>query len=288
MYKAKNPTNSGLRLIISPVRSGSTALLHCFVNNRFVDQTFYQPVKTGLRLEGKGDYKLFYRNDGRVVVAKETMGPYFPNECNLDIFPNGDKEQAIIVTRPVFLFRDPLAIYTSAKMRGWCDRSRPNNGFDVDKLSLVYRAVWNMYLYAVLAFERAQDCLGPLCVTYNQIAENPEKILKTVCRYWGIEFDYRMLKWEIPFTEAVGNPENTEASRKIVGGQDFFALIETGAFDGISASTGFLPINRDGEQYITISDASRIIDLGLCDIFKQIEEKTRAVIKKFDAIESFA
>src|SRR5437879_6371299 len=77
-----------LRLIISPTRSASTALLRCFENNPAVARVFHQPVKSGFR-EGKlFDYGIYALDASEeILVAKETIGGFELVEAGFSPLP---------------------------------------------------------------------------------------------------------------------------------------------------------------------------------------------------------
>ena len=81
-----------LRIILSPKRSGSTALMRCFENNPAIDRVYHQPVKSGFREGRQFDYRIYdLERSGRErkIIAKETIGGFQNPEANFAPIPAG-------------------------------------------------------------------------------------------------------------------------------------------------------------------------------------------------------
>lgn len=227
MNKPTAELSKDLRTLVCCGRSGSTALLHCLSQSDKIDAR-YQLIKTSVRDAVRSqaipatesstgdyaeDYSIYYgqSDSGKTVVLKETIGSYNIPECDYSVFPKTDKDQAIRATRPVFLVRDPLEVMDAKKRRGW--KSTLENSVRA------YGSVFNEYQNAkAVAPESVLSC------TYQHLMSDPEKTIRRICSHWGISYEDVMLKWRYPFPSA------------IKGGNDFYELGATGAFDGIAKS----------------------------------------------------
>lgn len=241
------------RLIVSPCRTGSTPLQFCFACNipntpqdGRVREALYQPIKTGIRDqlgdlmwvpankdltsdahffrdESGADYSPYFRKAGThhkkgITIIKESRGPYSDLECEYQLFPAFARERLIETTQPLFLVRDPLSVYDAMKRRRW-------EGATIDLLVRAYRSVYEEYK----AMREVSDAVA--CITYEQIADSPERMLRMLCERWGITYTKSMLQW--------GKGHAFPGALK--GGQDYYDLVNDGDFDGITNSTTFTP-----------------------------------------------
>lgn len=155
------------------------------------------------------------------MVLKETIGSYNIPECDYSIFPRDEKNEAICVSRPVFLVRDPIEVMDAKIRRGW--KSTLENSV---------RAYGNVF--AEYQYSRTIARSNVLCCTYQHLMADPENVIRRICSHWGIMYEDVMLKWRYPFPSAIR------------GGQDFCELVESGAFDGIANNETVAPKEYKG------------------------------------------
>lgn len=245
--------DSKSRLLIGTGRSGSTALLFCLAQSEQIN-ALYQPIKTSVRIAIKHDshfednfgenYAPYYKKslgDTRFTIIKETIGSYSLAECDYSPFPRRDKDNAIRITRPIFLIRDPVEVFNAKKLRGWKS--------PIELSARAYQKVYEAYQYAKSVSDQVS------CLTYEQLCSNPEQILRSICARWNIDYNDVMLNWVTKFPNG------------ILGGDDFYNLCATGAFSGIENATTFNPrlkqeIVLDAEtiQRITNGDLSYVYE----------------------------
>lgn len=178
-----------LRMIVSPSRTGSTPLLRAFANHPDVF-TLYQPIKSGQRATGVEDHRIyghhpvFDEHPDKAFVVKEVTA-YVLRGRPLIVFP-GDAEMRRV--RPVFLVRDPV--------RTW--RSWKKLMFDVVP-NLLDRFVEAFLLVHELDLRcRSLDPSAPLALTLERLIEQPEPVLRRICRHWGLRYAPTMLHWSRP------------------------------------------------------------------------------------------
>lgn len=266
--------DTGLRTLICCGRSGSTAVLHCLSQSDDVI-AHYQPIKSSVRdavrarlISGEEDepgkygenYEIFYGDTpkGKTRIMKETVGSYNTAECDYSVFPPADKDEAIISTKPAFLVRDPLEVMEAKKRRGWKST--------LDNSARAYHKVFEEWQYAKTFDPQV------LTFTYDHLMRDPEEVLQRLCTYWGIEYDPVMLNWVHKFPD------------KILGGQDFYELIASGSFDGISSSN---TLRRKEYQGISM-DISSIVQMTRGDlkfIYDDFEAMKEDAFTQFGSID---
>lgn len=201
---------NNLRLFVAVPRSGSTLLMRVMAGHPDVASTS-RHILMG-KMEGRAnysqkgrkfapDYSIFEdpshpiydvarENNKSWVVSKEEFGndrhtgTEGLNECNYKMFPGND---AILSTRPAFIFRRPDHTYDSWLVRGWND---------LDSFILTYRN-------HIDTFEKALS-LRPETVffTYEYMVRDREcqiKVFQAVCKDWGLEFNPHMLEFDKEF-----------------------------------------------------------------------------------------
>lgn len=195
-----------LRIIVSPTRSGSTALMRCFENNPAVDRVYHQPVKSGFR-EGKPfDYSIFDSdgpNRDKIVIAKETIGGFLKPETDFTPIPPGSdafllgawalSTDLLVRTEPLVLFRDPMHTWASIERlnrfsRGISPYQSPIEFF-VDSYT-------NVASFAIDAYARG---LPIHIITLEQLGERPEECLQRICEKWGMSWASAMVRWNLPY-----------------------------------------------------------------------------------------
>ena len=168
-------------VILSPCRSGSTALLNSFAMAGW--QSLYQPVKAALRRSVAGDNApVVIRAETSCLVIKETLGPYNSAEVNYD--PLG-----VLMEKGI----DPKSIHVIALMRrpeecldSWIRSFRKD---DVD-LSL-FGASYNAVIDSCMAAQRRGAHIIPL--RYEELAF-PET-LPALLTQLGLPYREEMVKW---------------------------------------------------------------------------------------------
>lgn len=101
-----------LRVIVSLCKGGSTALIHSLSHAPRVT-CYLQTVKSGQRMHGAPDYGIYSQAHEGIVLSKETIGHSTAADCTLRVFPS---DEAIRLTAPVFLFRDPVDTWAACAM----------------------------------------------------------------------------------------------------------------------------------------------------------------------------
>lgn len=196
-----------IRLILSPTRSGSTALLRCFENHPLVDRVYHQPVKSGHRSGADFDYTYFElldQSSQQVLVAKETIGGFDHDEANFSPLPathgamlrlGAWSLSRSIVERldPVVLIRDPRQTWNSIeKLNRWSAGKSPFHSpfsFFLDS----YRHV------AQFALDAHHQGLNPMIVTLEDLGYLPDVLLSEICQRWGLPYDDAMVRWTLPY-----------------------------------------------------------------------------------------
>lgn len=174
-----------LKFLLSTVRSGSTALLHSLSQHPEVETASFL-MKNNI-FYGKGndvDYSIYDISICKPhLIYKVTFGFNSYLACTYKPFRN---DEDIISTTPVFLFRDPVTNYNSWFKQGWGN---------IDLFIAAYRHVANLCFYCM-------DVIGgATCVTYENLAENPESIIRLILRHWSISEIKGISKWHTPFGE---------------------------------------------------------------------------------------
>jgi|GEM_PF-2208675 hypothetical protein len=104
-----------IALIVSPCRSGSTALLQCFASQGYL--SYFQPMKRILRWQIVGqsvdNFVIPVGSEKRIII-KETLGPYFCEESEMNpiriLIKKGYPIEKISL---ILLLRDPLQTFSS-------------------------------------------------------------------------------------------------------------------------------------------------------------------------------
>lgn len=269
--QASKAISNKVKIIIATGRSGSTALLNCISQSDHI-AAFYQPIKSSIRdyykcnpnlnpnnsnLAFIPDYSIYYDHvkDDKIVVLKETLGSRNIAECDYPIFPTESRNEAIYKTKPFFLFRDPLEVMNSKQLQNW-----------KIPLELSARAYHNVFLEWEYC-SNFQD--ETICCTFNKLSSDPEQVLRKLCNYWNIPFEKEMLHWSKPFPNS------------IFGKDDFFELIEKGAFDGIIKAKTLIPKKKD-QIIMDPKSISRIIEGDLSYLYSDFSIIEKVASKIFN------
>jgi hypothetical protein len=189
-----------VRLLVAVPRSGSTLLMRifreassCSVTSRLVFQGNYSEGASF-----KADYTIFtsptshkvYQDallkGSRTLVSKEEFGhSREKGECDYVMIPDA---AAYKVTKPAFLFRDPIRVFDSWKALGWSD---------IDSFTICYTSLHNMH-------KDHPECHA---FTYEDLVSNPEATIRSVCEYLDIDFSMDMLSFKHSPSDFLFNSE---------------------------------------------------------------------------------
>ncbi len=240
--------NHRLRVVAGPCRSGTTAIGNGFSQHPKVE-AYYQSVKTGLR-DGEGEcHKLFFQPAGKpaskkFLVDKETFGPHTPAESAFRLFPN---DEAIVATRPIFLYRDPVSTWNSWMEQGWTR---------YDLFELAYVSVFQTYRYAQQVAGHAVSCM-----TYETLVDQPLKTMRAMCSHWRIPFDESLVQWKTKF----------QPNTSMRGGKDFLKSKDDGSFRAVEESTTIRRLDRP--LVISTADIEKIQSGPLWAMYKTIQRE---------------
>ena len=146
----------------------------------------FQTVKAGQRLSGIPDHSFFTRPvpSGKFLIDKETVGYGTDLDCSLQVFPT---DETVRVTRPLFIFREPRATYVS-----WLE----NNLVPEKNPRLFIQAYRHVFFLALQAASLSSDST---ITTYEQLCDEPERVLRALCKKWRIDFQQSMIDWKDDF-----------------------------------------------------------------------------------------
>lgn len=242
-------------MLVSPVRSGSTAFIHTIAQHPLIETaTFlmkknisYDPSSTNI------DYSIYNLLAERpYLVYKITFGHKTKLEATYEPFRNN---KDILKTSPLFMFREPVQTYNSWKKRGWGN---------IEIFAMSYQHVKELYDKAKNVNNITQ------CITYEHISKFPEKLFRQVFDYWDVPYDQDVLNWKTSLGETTiqfyGDYNNQMKER-------FCKSIKKSTYSSI--------INGCQKfHYVSnpiILDKSEIyqIESQLLDMYLQIEEMSR-------------
>jgi len=149
----------------------------------------FQTIKAGQRNTGTPDHGFFTRHvpEGKFLVNKETVGYGNDEDCTLNVFPD---ENAVRLSRPVFIFRDPRATFVS-----WMENNLISAKKDPQLFIKAYRHVFALLMNA------RNVCENSSAITYESLCQDPEPHLRKLCNRWGIDFHPHMLNWKDNFID---------------------------------------------------------------------------------------
>jgi hypothetical protein len=207
-----------LRVIVALCKGGSTALIHSLSHAPGVT-CYLQTVKSGQRVHGQPDYSVYYQPHEGIVLSKETIGHSTVADCTLQVFPS---DEAIRVTAPVFLFRDP-----------------------VDTRAAWARAGWGSLEYFQLAYGHALDLhdrarrLAPAAaaIRYEAFGEDTVGAFRRLCGLLGIAFCDEIIHWRYRFP----------GESPVIWREDVQRDIERGQADSARAANGYVYRHTDYE-----------------------------------------
>ena len=203
----------------------------------------FQTIKAGQRKTGVPDHGFFTREvpEGKFLVNKETIGYGNTEDCTLNVFPD---ENAIHLSRPAFIFRDPRTTFVS-----WME----NNLVSTEKNPQLFITA---YRHAFALLMKARDvCENSSAITYEALCQNPETHLRNVCNSWGVEFYPQMLNWKDDFIDTT--PLDKEG-------------VDEGHYRVVSEEKGIRP-----------PKAKAVLDVALTEV---IENALRPLYKEISSI----
>jgi len=171
-----------LRVIVALCKGGSTALIHSLAHAPNVT-CYLQTVKSGQRTRGVPDYSVYYAQHPGVVLSKETIGHSTAADCTLAVFPGDD---AIRLTAPLFLLRDPVDTRAAWARAGWGS---------ADCFDLAYEHLLGLYQHARAVTPAAT------AVRYEAFGEDCVGSFRGLCRALGIEYTDAMVHWRYRFPQ---------------------------------------------------------------------------------------
>ena len=143
------------------------------------DYSIFEPKHSTLR---HPIWKIHDQSSKPILVSKEEFGTdksngtRLENECNFKMFPNSN---AILESKPIFLFRNPYMAFSSWLKLGWDD---------IESFINCYQSLYNCYL------EAKKVLIHTPVFTYNEIVGSEEKSakksFKSIADYWGIPFNF--------------------------------------------------------------------------------------------------
>ena len=193
----------------------------------------YQAVKTTLRKPGLVSHGIVngHPEVNSYLVNKETLGHCSIIESTYQIFRD---EVDVRLTKPIFLFRDPVRTWNGWKKQGW-------DNFDYFELAYLSCYKWFLFARSFLS--------DTLCITYEQLTDDPRCTTSRMLDYWGIP-DQDLLDWG----------SSRDWRENVIFSEDFHVALKEGAFDhAIKSST--IEIARD-EHLLVGKERIRTIRRG--------------------------
>jgi hypothetical protein len=186
-----NPPPAPLRLAMwSGPRNISTAMMRAWGNRAdtvVVDEPLYACylATTGKAHPGAAEVIAAGETDWHKVVARLTGPPpdgariFYQKQMTHHLLPAMGREWLGEVTN-CFLIRDPAEVIASYVKK--------NDDPAVEDLGFVQQA-------EIFDWVRGQTGQTPPVIDADEVLENPERILRRLCRAVGVEFDAAMLSW---------------------------------------------------------------------------------------------
>lgn len=244
-----------LRMLIAPVRSGTTAFLHTVAQNPEI-LTLSFVMKDTLDQDGQTNYSVYTDLEfDRFLLYKASFGYQTLAHCRYMPFRSRND---ILCVRPIFLFREPVQTFNSWFKKGWTDK----------------------YLF-VAAYTHAYD-LMTLCkrleapvraMTYEHLAMNPLISFSTTFAFWGLPFNPDVLNW----TTTVG-----ESTLKLKGklGSEIKARmkrgVEGGVYDSIRQGTQQFEYRK--RDVVIDSSDREYIEQHLGPLYRDLERQSAAFL----------
>jgi len=212
-------TPENVILILSPCRSGSSALLNAFAMAGFTST--FQPLKASIRRSVLGDKTpVDIEINSSTLVIKETLGPYFPEEVHYNPLKTLTDKFNVKNLALITLLRNPDDCYNSwEKSFG----NKSGYSFSTDLFNQAYQVVLAAYLEA-----RAANI--PASAIKSEDIGNRD-ILAKALRGVNTAFHEEMINWERSSRHA----PNMYGFQKPVEPEAFKV---SGILDGVKNGTG--------------------------------------------------
>jgi hypothetical protein len=256
MQKMRKPI---LRILASPVRSGSTAFLHSLSQHPQVETATFL-MKKNIFYDSNAsniDYTIYgMLSIKKYLVYKATFGYKTKLESTYDLFR--DMED-VLNSKPLFLFRNPIDTYNSWKYLSWGN---------LETFSLAYQHVKSLLDFSL------KTNIDIKCITYEQISQNPKAYFRKILKYWGIPYKESVVNWSEPFGN---NTVNFSADSNREMQIRFLKDIGEGIYDSI----------RYGKQTYSYVKRPIILDQieeefikkNLFHIYNEVQESTETLWK---------
>jgi len=240
-------SNGNLIFLISPCRSGSTALLYGFSQIPTVFP-YYQPIKGAIR-----ERKKFVMPDisHGYHLFKETIGHENMDVCSYNPFEHIPSDIRI---NAIFLFRNPVNTWESWKKMGW----NPNLGLFIHAYSNAY----NLLKKRLQTHPESTSC-----IIYDSL-ENTEIvsfIARTLCKKIGLPYTSNIIQWK-----------HTPSIKKFIFLSNTNKIVAQACSEKLIRTRGIRRVENGGIIFTTISE-SNIIKYKLGKkyswIYKQFEKQ---------------
>ena len=171
-----NEEEKNLILLVSPCRSGSTALLYSFAQIQDT-KTYYQPIKGTIR--ENIPFRMPDISEG-IHIFKETLGHENKKVCTYNPFKYIPKK---ISYKTLFLFREPINTWHSWINIGWNPK--------LELFLEAYSSAFKLYKK-----EKSRNFENTTCIAIEELnSRNIEKYLKEICKRLDLQYNKKMLYW---------------------------------------------------------------------------------------------
>ena len=173
-----------VRTLFSPMRSGSTLVLHCLSQHPNIS-CISGTIKKSPILRSEDIFwqdVLSWKHDNNFLFVKNT---YDKNVY----YPFSDST-IIPIVKPVFLFRDPVQTINSIILKKFMSSNI------TDAIKAYKEGAYASYIKA-----KSVSPNNTRCITYETLSEQPEDVFKKLLRFWGIPWHPYVINWPEPFSE---------------------------------------------------------------------------------------
>jgi FMN phosphatase YigB (HAD superfamily) len=195
-FSSESISSSGkyvpLRLLAALPRSGSTLFMRAFRESQGCAVTSRLVLMGNYTTGGpfKPDYSIFQSPNRHEVYQRALQGGYntlickeelghekWKGECDFALIPGPASYE---MTKPAFLFRDPIRVFDSWKFVGWTD---------IQSLVACYTNLYNLWT----------SNNHTIALIYEDLIRNPRQIFQNLCLHWNVSFSEDMLSFRHPF-----------------------------------------------------------------------------------------
>ena len=186
-------------LLVGTCRSGSTSIAKCFLQ-RNDTHVLSQVIKEGVEKHGNPDHAAFFEfsSDRPIIFDKEVFGWRTNQLCTFKVLPDPRRFglQNLVL---LFLFRDPVRVWNGWVKRKW--------DLDINLFFAAYEHLYTTFLSARILF--GDRTCG--VVLFDKMHMDPTTQLQRMCRIAEIQYDEKMLEWQVPWGKRrggnTGNPD---------------------------------------------------------------------------------